>query len=145
MKDLRYHYQVSLGLTHQSLPAELISAALSLAPAHSGSVGAERRTPKGGALPGLNKNSFWRHSFTAPRDDELERFLASILERLEESRSFFKEFIAGGGHARLFIGLFLEQENIGIEISPDLQKRCSELGISLGFDIYGPDQPGGAA
>jgi hypothetical protein len=141
LRDLRYHYQVSLALTHPSLTVDRISEALGLVPAHSGSPGAQRRTPKGGALPGFNSQGFWRHSFTAPRDDELETFLASTLERLEESCSFFKELIAGGGHARLFIGLFLEQDNIGIEISPELQRRCSELGISLGFDIYGPDQP----
>ena len=145
MKDLRYHYQLSLALTHPSMPADRITEALSLAPVHCGTLGAERRTPKGGALPGLNRQSFWRHSFTVPRDDELEQFLAETLQLLEANRSFFKELIAGGGYARLFIGLFLEQENIGLELSPELQKRCSDLGISLGFDIYGPDPPEGAA
>jgi len=145
LKDLRYRYRISLSLTHPSLPAERISEALGLAPAHSGSAGAERRTPKGGALPGVNSHSFWRYSFAVPHDDELETFLTSILKRLEENCSFFKELTLGGGHARFFIGLFLEQDNIGIEISPELHKRCSELGISLGFDIYGPDQPGRVA
>ncbi len=112
---------------------------------HSGSLGADRLTPKGNPLPGKYKNSFWRHSLTVPNDDELEQFLASTMGHLEPHSEFFMDLIASGGFARLFIGLFLEQENIGIELSPEIQNRCSRLGISLGFDIYGPDQPGGAA
>jgi hypothetical protein len=145
MEELRYHYKVSLAVTHPSLPAQRISAALSLVPAHSGSVGAERRTPKNGPLSGLNRESFWRHSFVVPSDDDLEQFLDLTVAQLEAASSFFNDLIAAGGHARLFIGLFLEQENIGIELSPDLQARCSQLGISLGFDIYGPNKPDGAA
>ena len=108
-------------------------------------VGAERRTPKSGPLPGLNRESFWRYSFAAPSDDDLEQFLGLVVAQLEAASAFFKGLIASGGYARLFVGLFLEQENIGIEISSELQRRCSQLGISLGFDIYGPDQPDGAA
>ena len=65
--------------------------------------------------------------------------MASTVEQLEPCSQFFIDLMADGGSARLFIGLFLEQENIGIEISPELQGRCNRLGISLGFDIYGPD------
>ncbi|WP_155951992.1 DUF4279 domain-containing protein [Pseudoxanthomonas suwonensis] len=145
MEELRYRYKVSLAIRHPSMPEDHISAALGLVPEHSGSVGAERRTPKGGPLPGVNKASFWRHSFVAPSDDDLEQFLGLTVSQLEAATPFFKNLIASGGYARLFVGLFLERENIGIEISPDLQSRCSQLGISLGFDIYGPDQPDGAA
>ena len=106
---------------------------------HSGSLGEDRLTPKGNPLPGKYKHSFWRRSLAAPNDDELEQSLASTVEQLELCSQFFIDLTADGGSARLFIGLFLEQENIGIEISPELQGRFSRLGISLGFDIYGPD------
>src|SRR5690606_6255077 len=118
MEELRYRYKVSLAVTHPSLLAEQISAALSLVPAHSGSVGAERRTPKGGPLPGLNRESFWRYSFAAPSDDDLGQFLLFAVGQLEAASAFFKGLIASGGYARLFVRLFLEQENIGIELSP---------------------------
>jgi hypothetical protein len=144
LKELRYRYKVSLALTHPSLSAERISESLHLVPAHSGSVGADRLGPKGQSLPGLNKQTFWRHVFSTPSDDELEDFLALIVGRLEAQLSFFEDLTGSGGHARLFIGLFLERENIGLELSPDLQHRCSQLGISLGFDIYGPDTAEGA-
>jgi hypothetical protein len=144
LENLRYRYKVSLSLKHPSLAAERMGEALDLIPSHSGSVGAERRNPMAERLPGLNRESFWRHSYTQPHDDELEQFLASIVDGLEGSSLFFKDFIASGGSAQLFIGLFLEQENIGIELSPDLQNRCGRLGISLGLDIYGPDPPDGA-
>lgn len=137
MEELRYSYKVSLTLTHPSLPAERISAMLSLVPAHCGDAEAERRTPKDGPLPGLNRESFWHHSFVTPPDGDIEQLLTQTVAQLEVASLFFQSFIASGGYARLFVGLFLEQDNIGIELSPELQKRCSQLGISLGFDIYG--------
>jgi hypothetical protein len=144
MEELRYRYKVSLAITHPSLSAECISAALGLEPTHSGSVGIERRTPKNTPLPGTNKETFWRHSYGVPVDDDLESFLDLTVAQLQAASVFFKDLSATEGHARLFIGLFLESENIGLELSPDFQERCSQLGISLGFDIYGPDTPEGA-
>jgi hypothetical protein len=145
LKELRYRYAVSLAITHPTMPAERIGEALRMSHDHCGSFGADRFTPKGNPLPGKYKHSFWRRSLAVPNDDDLEQFLASTVEQLEPHSEFFTELIAEGGSARLFIGLFLEQMNIGIELSPELQGRCSHLGISLGFDLYGPDPPGGAA
>ena len=111
-------------------------------PEHQGTAGELRRTPKGRALPGTYKVSFWRRSFLTPNDGELERFIAGIVEQVAPA---LPGVLVGGGKARLFIGLFLEQENIGLELSPELLSRCGQLGISLGFDIYGPDPSEGAA
>jgi hypothetical protein len=137
MKELRYRYKVSLSLTHPTMQAERINEMLGMLPDHSGSLGEDRFTPKGNPLPGEYKHSFWRRLLAVPNDDELEQFLTSTLGQLESHAEFIMDLIAGGGSARLFIGLFLEQENIGIELSPEIQTRCSRLGISLGFDIYG--------
>lgn len=137
MTELRYRYKVSLSLTHPTMPAERIDEMLGMLPDHSGSLGEGRFTPKDNPLPGEYKRSFWRRSLAVPNDDELEQFLASTIGQLESHAEFIMDLIAGGGSARLFIGLFLEQENIGIELSPEIQNRCSRLGISLGFDIYG--------
>ena len=124
---------------HPTMPAARISETLRMEPDHSGTLGEDRMTPKGNPLPGKYKQSFWRRSLMVPNDDELEQFLALGVEQLEQHSKFFIDLKADGGSARFFIGLFLEQENIGIELSPEFQGRCSRLGISLGFDIYGPD------
>lgn len=139
MNEFRYRYKVSLVITHPTISAAHIGDVLRMEPDHSGSVGEDRLTPKGNPLTGKNKHSFWRRSFVAPSDDELEQFLASTVEQLEPHSKFFIDLMDNGGSARLFIGLFLEQENVFIDISSDIQGRCSRLGISLGFDIYGPD------
>jgi hypothetical protein len=139
LKEFRYRYKVSLAIMHPTMPAVRISEALRMEPDHSGTRGEDRLTPKGNPLPGKYEQSFWRRSLMVPNDGELEQFLASGLVQLEQYSKFFTDLKAGGGSARLFIGLFLEQENIGIELSPEFQGRCSRLGISLGFDIYGPD------
>lgn len=64
-----------------------------MSPDHCGSVGDERLTPKGNPLPGKYKHSFWRRSLAVPDDDELERFLASIMEQLEMHSRFFKDLV----------------------------------------------------
>lgn len=137
MKEPRYRYKVSLAITHPTISAARIGEVLRMEPDHSGSFGGARLTPKGSSLAGTYKESFWRRSLVVPDNDELEQFLASTVEQLEQYSQFFTDLKADGGTARLFVGLFLEQENIGIEISPELQGRCSRLGLSLGFDIYG--------
>lgn len=137
-----YRYKVSLVLTHPTLPAAELDSALPFKVSHEGTVGEPRHTPKGQALPGAFKETFWRCSLATPADAELERFIAGIAEQLAPS---LPHLLTGGGKARLFIGLFLEQENIGLELSPELLSRCGALGISLGFDIYGPDPSEGVA
>ena len=109
------------------MPAERIDEMLGMLPDHSGSRGEDRFTPKGNPLPGKYKRSFWRRSLAVPNDDELEQFLAATIRQLESHAEFIMDLIAGGGSARLFIGLFLEQENIGIELSPEIQYRCGRL------------------
>jgi hypothetical protein len=105
-------------------------------------VGEPRRTPKGGALPGTYKESFWRCSFSTPNDGDLEHFIAGIIEQVAPA---LPDILVSGGKARLFVGLFLEQENIGLELSSELLRRCGDLGISLGFDVYGPEPSEGTA
>jgi hypothetical protein len=144
MQEIRYRYRVSLTITHPTMPVEEIINALPMAPDHSGSHGSDRFTRRGRPLPGRNERSFWHRSLHVPNGDGLERFLTSTAEQLESHARFFSDLAAGGGSARMFIGVFLERDNIVIELSPELQRRYAQLGVALGFDIYGPDRPAGA-
>ena len=140
----RYRYKVSLSITHPTMSVERIDEALKVAADHSGTHGADRFTRRGSPLPGTNVRSFWLRSLAVPNDDELESFLTSTAEQLELHAELFDDLAASGGSARLFIGLFLEEENIVIELPPKLQGRYGRLGVALGFDIYGPERPGDA-
>jgi hypothetical protein len=42
--------------------------------------------------------------------------------------------------ADVFCGLFLEQKNQGISVSPQTLQLLGERGIELGLDIYAPDE-----
>ena len=140
--SISYRYKVSIALTHPALPAAELGRALPFKASHEGTVGEPRRSPTGQALPGVYKESFWRCSLTTPADGELEGFIANVVEQLAATSP---HALVDGGKARLFIGLFMEQDNIGLELCPELLSRCGALGISLGFDIYGPDPSGAAA
>ncbi len=39
----------------------------------------------------------------------------------------------------LFCGLFLERSNRGVSLAPETMEAVAKRGISLGFDIYGPE------
>jgi hypothetical protein len=41
-----------------------------------------------------------------------------------------------------FCGLFLDEMNEGISLSPDTLAAIGSRGLSSGLDIYGPDQGG---
>lgn len=43
----------------------------------------------------------------------------------------------------LFVGLFLEQTNEGIEVSVDCLAMLAERGVTLSLDVYGPVEKSG--
>ena len=45
--------------------------------------------------------------------------------------------------ADIFCGLFLESMNEGLEISPQTLLAVGQRNLTLGFDIYGADEPMG--
>jgi hypothetical protein len=44
--------------------------------------------------------------------------------------------------ANVFCGLFLEQENEGVDVSPQTLRMLGERGVKLQLDIYAPDGEG---
>ncbi len=43
----------------------------------------------------------------------------------------------------LFVGLFMEQTNEGIEVSVDCLAMLAERGVTLSLDVYGPVEKSG--
>lgn len=65
----------------------------------------------------------------------LEEALTELLSDMKGSTALWDQL--GASSCRdLFIGVFLEEYNQGILLSPALLQRAGEVGLSLAFDIY---------
>jgi uncharacterized protein DUF4279 len=141
-----YRYYVSLRIWHPSRDPAVFTATLELEPLHIDMAG-RHRIRKGKTLDVLATESYWTHEFF-PDDEsrDVEDWLLDLSSRLAQHKEFFADICVSGGRAEFFIGLMPESPNIGLELSPLLQRQCADLNLSLSFDIYSysPEQSGEA-
>lgn len=135
-----YRYCVSLRITHPEIDPDEISQVLGLEAVATWKAGDPRATPKGQALDGIRKESFWRHH---PHGDSkisseaqcLEDYLENLTSMLSSHKDFFAHIFETGGHIEYFIGLFSEN-SIGSILRASLLRKIVALNIDLSFDIY---------
>ena len=72
-----------------------------------------------------------------PRD--LDSQIAELLAGMTDDLAVWQR-LTSVYHADIFCGLFLEQENEGISLSPTTLQLLGERGIELALDIYAPDE-----
>lgn len=128
-------FRVSIGIHGEELDPDQITALLRCEPDDSHRRG-ERRGPRSPPMP----RSAWFVEGEGVAPTEPEAVLAEILSRLSAEPAIWN-----GLHERFTVtqkfGLFLDAPRRGFELSPSILQRVGELGISLGFDIYGPEGP----
>ena len=113
-------------------------------PDHSRKVGEQRSTPKGTALEGTNRETFWRitpHGDQRIRSDDssLEDHLESLNQKFAEHKSYLAKLTTSGGYVEYFIGWF-GGSNLMATLSPKFMAETASLGIAIGFDIYLDDR-----
>jgi hypothetical protein len=69
---------------------------------------------------------------------DLDGQIAELLAGMTNDLAVWQR-LASVYQADVFCGLFLEQNNEGISLSPQALQLLSERGIKLDFDIYAPD------
>lgn len=101
--------------------------------------GERRSTPKETPLDGTYRETYWCAHLTEEETDSevwsLEDFLSRTLDRLALHAPFLGQLLAEDGRAELFVGFYVSR-NSGFELSRELTRDLSKLGISLAFDIY---------
>jgi hypothetical protein len=119
-----------------------LTKSLRLKPSNTWKAGEPRCTPTGQPLTGVNRESFWtarliqKRYATTPRRS-LEASLASEIKRLQKHRALFRRIQRTGGRTELFVGIFGQNGfNFGGELDTDLLAGFTNLGLSLGLDIY---------
>lgn len=71
------------------------------------------------------------------RGADLDGQISVILDQLTPDLAVW-QCLAGNYRLDLFVGLFMESLNRGVEISPASMQALASRGILLGLDIYGP-------
>jgi len=136
-----YHFRISLRVRHPYIAPEEITEALGIDPKRSWKAGEPRSTPKGTALAGSNRDTYWTAEVAADRWPlHLSTAVHDTLGKLVAHRSFLHRIRAEGGTAELFIGWFFENQS-GDVLSHECLALAGDLRIDLSFDIYPPDQP----
>lgn len=69
--------------------------------------------------------------------ENLDSQISELLNKLSSDLAVWKE-IDSKFKIDLFVGLFMNESNEGLELSPASLKSLGERGILLGLDIYDP-------
>jgi hypothetical protein len=134
-----YSFTISLRADHPSRELSFLAEVLKLGRRFGWTVGDASATPKGTALGGTRRESYWTAPVTVEETSSEECQLEDVLERsvdgLLSQASQLQEFFDTGGSMNYFIGLF-GVENYGLVFSTKLMAKLSKARIELQLDVY---------
>jgi len=131
-----YRYTVSLRIWHSTAHPDRFTEVLGMMP-DAVDIAGQPRVRKGRVMPVVPKVSYWYRDLGHDPVLDVSEFLDAQARALSPHRALFESIANEGGRAEFFIGFFLEAFNCGFDLSPELQRVCADLRLSLGFDIYG--------
>jgi hypothetical protein len=126
--------KVTLRIFGEQLDPDEITRLLGCAASSSARIG--ESTNQGG-VSRIAREGFWRLS-NGKSDVSVEDQIAILLARLTTDLTVWQG-IAARFKIDLFCGLFLDASNRGFALRPELMRQLVGRGITIGFDIYGPD------
>jgi hypothetical protein len=133
-----YRTAFSLRIRHPNIAPGQVTESLGIVPKLYHAVGERRQTPAGQMLDGVYAETYWLYRFPVGPEMTIEDGVEQAVATLLPKGNFFKDLVASGGSAELFIGVFLRR-NMGVELNQGLLKRVTELNLNLSFDVYVPD------
>ncbi len=126
-------FRVSIGIHGEELDPDRITALMRCEPDDSHRRG-ELRGPRSPPMP----RGAWFVEGEGAAPTEPEAVLAELLSRLPPEPAIWNGLRERFQVMQKF-GLFLDASRRAFELSPAIVQRVGELGIGLGFDIYGPE------
>jgi hypothetical protein len=98
-------------------------------------VGLPRKTPAGTPLKGRYQDTYWFYDLAV----ELDTSLAAAIDQgniwLLPKKGFVAEFVGSGGEIDYYITLSTDG-HFAEELSAELMRQCSALGVRIGFEIF---------
>jgi hypothetical protein len=135
MIDERYEFGIRLLIKHPDIDPVEITRQLGLAPDHSWKSGTQRKTPDGGKLPGVYKESMWNWSNRITGQRNFFQAVDGFAEDLLPHKNWFLNLSKTGGYASLIVNLSGDT-NIGADLRADTMKKLLELNIVLGVEVF---------
>lgn len=128
---------VCLRVYGDNLDPEVITKSLGCEPSFFQLKGQELLGPQPGRKHTAH-TGMWRLEAKAQNPENINAQIEEILNQLAPDLKTW-EVLNKQYQIDLFCGLFMDQHIEGIEMSPKSMKLLSERGVTIGFDIYGPD------
>ncbi|WP_395683495.1 DUF4279 domain-containing protein [Dokdonella sp.] len=129
----------TLRIAGDELRPDLITEALGHEPTLAQTKGETLVGKKTGILR-IAKFGMWRLAASEREPADLDSQVAEILSKLTSDLAVWRS-ISSAYSIDLFCGLFMDQSNEGLGLSPSTLADLGNRGIELGLDIYsGPDE-----
>ena len=126
---------LTVQLWHPFLSADEIIKQIKKEPKATQNVGEKFVTPKGRIMDYVNKDTYIAYSLSPANEDDLVDAIRMANSFLFENIDIFKKLKETGG--RIDYYLSIDQKDVStFIIPPELFKDCSDLGITLGVEIY---------
>jgi hypothetical protein len=129
--------RLSLRIFGDSLDPDVVSNQLGKQPTFSSRKGEIARRHEG-ACEYIAKSNSWllnaEHRSPGDLDGQITEIFNGLTDDLSVWNSLCSQF-----EVDLFCGLFMKEGNEGIGLSARSMRLIGERGVSLNFDIYGPD------
>jgi len=118
-----------------SLVPEEITAKLGAEPTSCHRKGETERMRSGRDL--VHKTGMWRLEATSKEPEDLDSQIAELLFRLSADLEVWRT-LSANYTLDLFCGLFMDQSNEGLSLSPLSMSALGERRIEIAFDVYAP-------
>ncbi len=129
---------VSLRIMGDALIPEQITNMLGHPPTHAQTKG-QTLVGKTG-IARIADFGMWRLHAEDSEPENLDGQIKEILDKLTANLDVWQK-IGEQFRVDFFCGLFMQERNEGLSLSPQTLSAVGLRGIELGLDIYGPDQP----
>ncbi|MVA26961.1 DUF4279 domain-containing protein [Agrobacterium vitis] len=126
-------FRISLRLAGDDLDPGEITSLLGVAPHLAYRKGEHWKTPKGKPL--IGRTGFWSFHVDDFETDDFEEAIFDLLSKIPVAPDVFRT-LASRFKVELFCGLFLDEYNAGVGLSPAVMKLLAQREISLDLDIY---------
>jgi hypothetical protein len=126
----------TLRIFGDDLIPEEITKALGVRPTHATLKG-EKRVVKSSGREHIAKTGMWRLEAADRAPANLDERISEILSKIRCDTSVWRR-ISKRFRVNMFCGLFMNESNDGLEVSPATMAALGRLRIPLWFDIYAP-------
>ena len=145
-----HSFKVDLRLRHPIMDFGHVAQLLGMTAKHVYRAGEPRRTPNGGALPGVYPISWWcsdpfgqpswrpAGGYDVPLGPKMGEVVMALLLLLAPHADFLRQ-VAAQGKVEIWVSSH-GKGNYALVLAPECVMRLAALGITLVHDVYGVPQ-----